>query len=221
MKAIPMLGADVWDLYRMVDKSSCQPPVRFTGQWSRLRRMLLAVQQRQSPTPDVAGRVRVRVVRVAAGHIRYKSLPFLCQPFEHRPIQVLTPRCRPLELVCLLVAWTHPRVGLRYYPVVNKSCFARFYGHEMQLGGSTVAGRTRHILRDTKLGARFDEEQVLEEMDALARNAGSWAGHVPYGAVRRYGCDPVVRSLHRSHVDRCGYCRQFIEVFWPGLFEQS
>ena len=57
-----------WDLYRMVDRSSCQPSVRFTGQGSRLRRTLLAVQQRQSPTPYVAGRVRVRVVRVAAGH---------------------------------------------------------------------------------------------------------------------------------------------------------
>ena len=34
------------DLYRMVDRLSCQPSVRFAGQGSRLRRTLLAVQQR-------------------------------------------------------------------------------------------------------------------------------------------------------------------------------
>ena len=56
------------DLYRMIDSLRCQPPVRYTGQGSRPSRTLLAVQQRQSPTPYVAGRVRVRVVRVAAGH---------------------------------------------------------------------------------------------------------------------------------------------------------
>ena len=52
----------------MLDRLSCQPSVRFTGQGSRLCRTLLAVQQRQSPTPYVAGRICVRVVRVAAGH---------------------------------------------------------------------------------------------------------------------------------------------------------
>ena len=56
------------DLYRMVDSSRGQLPIRFTGHRSRQPRTLLAVQLRQSPTPDVAGRVQVRVVFVRTAH---------------------------------------------------------------------------------------------------------------------------------------------------------
>ena len=38
------------------------------GRGSRQARTLLAVQQRRSPTPYVADRVQVRVIREAAGH---------------------------------------------------------------------------------------------------------------------------------------------------------
>ena len=52
----------------MVDSSRGQLPIRFTGHRSRQPRTLLAVQLRQSPTPDVAGRVQVRVVFVRTAH---------------------------------------------------------------------------------------------------------------------------------------------------------
>ena len=52
----------------MVDSSRCQLPIRFTGHRSRQPRTLLAVPLRQSPTPDVGGRVQVRVVFVRTAH---------------------------------------------------------------------------------------------------------------------------------------------------------
>ncbi len=50
---------------RPVPPASCY---LLTGRGSRQTRTLLVVQQRQSPTPDDAGRVQVRVFRMAAGH---------------------------------------------------------------------------------------------------------------------------------------------------------
>ncbi len=57
-----------WGLYRLLDNLRRQPSIRFAGRRGRWMRTPLAVQLRQSPTPDVAGRVQVRMIRVAAGH---------------------------------------------------------------------------------------------------------------------------------------------------------
>lgn len=47
--------------------SCCQLPTRFTGQGSRQTRTLLVVQKRQSPTPNDACRVQVRVAAGRTG----------------------------------------------------------------------------------------------------------------------------------------------------------
>ena len=78
-----------------------------------------------------------------------------------------------------------------------------------------MSEQTEHVLLREDLETAFDETTALAAIEAMAKEAGDWRGHIPYAATRSYRDNADIRERYEPHLDRCILCRRMIDALNP------
>ena len=63
---------------------------------------------------------------------------------------------------------------------------------------------------------RIDVEELLAEMDQIAKDAGNWRGHIPYEAACTFTSNADIHGIYLEHVSDCEYCQELVALFGSG-----